>query len=814
MMRVRRLTRTGLVALGVLATLAIAGAANAFALAPIKLVPALHITNGFEYLESVAVAPNGNIYVADKVNSRIQELTATGQFVLTFGWDVNKKKVKEVSPSQAEKNVCTAAETCQAGVEGSAAEQFVDPQGVAVDPSSGEVYVEEGVNFRVDKYTAAGHFVWMLGKEVNKTTKANLCTPASEPASVCGAGLRNGEPETTEQGAFNFTQAGGTMAVGGPEDLLYVGDEQRVQEFDGEGKWKAEITPAAIDKGVETECSAFVEGCKVAALAVDTTGNVYLVDRVNFSFPPNRVRVFNPGGSTEESFEVKPKAQNTELGIDAIALDAKGLLAVSVSEREGPVVGALSETAGLLYETGAHLGHVVTTFSMPSASGGMRFDNNADANAGFLYAPIGQEVLVYKPVFVAELLSSPAACKAGAEHESDATFACTLNGEVNPEGVPQTAVWFQWGRTPTLGPETPHLAIATGSVLEPVAPAPAVEGLRPNATYYYRLAGFDENVQAPESPLSSETDSFATDYVAPNLVGEQSASFVKSSSAVLTGELNPENAETEYFFEYGQGSALENCAEGVRKAAQANKSCAGVSTTEVVKSSIYGKAVESLEVGGLQSGARYRYRAYAASENNARTERRESIGPEGEFTTSPAPVVRAMTGPPSAISATSAVVSGTADPDGQEATYTFELGVYAGASTQYGVVLSGLAGAGVEPVPETLALTGLQPGTSYAYKIKVASGYSKAEGEPVIFTTSGLPEVVPVAPALPMLAIPKIAFPKPTSTTSVKTLTNKEKLSKALKVCKKDKSKSKRTKCEAAAHKKYPTGSKKKKKKK
>ena len=806
MMRVRGLTRTGLVALGVLATLAIAGAANAFALAPIKLVPALHITNGFEYLEGggVAVAPNGNIYVADRVNSRIQELTATGEFVLTFGWDVNKKKVEEVSPSQAEKNVCTAAETCQAGVEGSAAEQFFLPQGVAVDPSSGDVYVEEAGNVRVDKYTAAGHFVWMLGKEVNKTTKANLCTPASEPASVCGAGLRNGEPETTEQGAFNFAQAGGTMAVGGPENLLYVGDEQRVQEFDGEGKWKAEIEPATIDKGVETECSALVEGCKVRALAVDTTGNVYLVDLVNFSFPQNRVRVFNPGGSTEESFEVKPKIQGANLSIEAIALDAKGVLAVSVSGSEGH--------AGLLYETGAHLGHVVTTFSMPSESDGMRFDNNADANAGFLYAPIGQEVLVYKPVFVAELLSSPAACKAGAEHESDATFACTLNGEVNPEGVPQTAVWFQWGRTPTLGSETPHLAIAAGSVLEPVAPAPAVEGLRPNATYYYRLAGFDENVQAPESPLSSETDSFATDYVGPNLVGEPSASFVKSSSAVLTGELNPENAETEYFFEYGQGSALENCSEGVRKAAQANNSCAGVSTTEVVKSSIYGKAVESQEVSGLEPGARYRYRAYAASENNARTERRESIGPEAEFTTSPAPVVRAVTGPPSAISATSAVVSGTADPDGQEATYTFELGVYAGASTQYGVVLSGLAGAGVEPVPETLALTGLQPGTSYAYKIKVASGYSKAEGEPVIFTTSGLPEVVPVAPALPMLAIPKIAFPKPTSTTSVKTLTNKEKLTKALKACHKLKGK-RRASCIKRAHKRYGPVKKRKKRK-
>jgi hypothetical protein len=49
--------------------------------------------------------------------------------------------------------------------------------------------------------------------------------------------------------------------------------------------------------------------------------------------------------------------------------------------------------------------------------------------------------------------------------------------------------------------------------------------------------------------------------------------------------------------------------------------------------------------------------------------------------------------------------------------------------------------------------------------------------------------------------------------TTTKPLTNKEKLEKALKACKKDKSKGKRVKCEAAAHKKYPVAKKKGKKK-
>src|SRR6202042_285466 len=41
-------------------------------------------TEGFEYPTGVAGAPDGNIYVTDTANQRVQELTATGEFVLMF----------------------------------------------------------------------------------------------------------------------------------------------------------------------------------------------------------------------------------------------------------------------------------------------------------------------------------------------------------------------------------------------------------------------------------------------------------------------------------------------------------------------------------------------------------------------------------------------------------------------------------------------------------------------------------------------------------------------------------------------------------
>jgi hypothetical protein len=69
------------------------------------------------------------------------------------------------------------------------------------------------------------------------------------------------------------------------------------------------------------------------------------------------------------------------------------------------------------------------------------------------------------------------------------------------------------------------------------------------------------------------------------------------------------------------------------------------------------------------------------------------------------------------------------------------------------------------------------------------------------------PEIVAVIPrpaTPPLLAIPAIAFPTEiTSLRGTKALTRAQKLVKALKVCRKEKSKGKRAGCERLARKRY-----------
>ncbi|HEY3830407.1 MAG TPA: NHL repeat-containing protein [Solirubrobacteraceae bacterium] len=777
-------------------TVLLAGLSSAQA-APVKLIhtgqfglgAASSLPGGFDEPEGVAAAPNGNIYIADRQNHRMQELTSTGAFVLMFGKEVNETTGGDLC---TETEIKASSVKCKAGVEGSAPGQFGEvPSSVAIDPS-GDVYVAErighGVGERVQKFTAEGKFLLEIGREVNEKTKGNLCTvqEVNESTGVKCAGPVESIVGSTEHGAFNLAgQEGNVLAVGGPEDLVYVGDEHRVQEFETDGAWKDEIPLTSISSAPEE---------RVQALAVDkATGDVYLDyadNGVN-----NVVREVSPAGTDLKELEVAPREANHPVAISSMALDSEGHLAVAAIEIEGG-----SERSGLplgsLY-SGAS-GSLITEFSIPNGTilKGLGFSGEnklyGAGGSGFSGGVVaGQAVQVYAPVPVAELVAAPTSCKAEADQETNATFECVLEGEVNPYDVASTDVWFQWGRTPGLGSETPKQPFPQVEVLEPARAT--LSGLRPNEQFFYQLAGEDENVRSPEQLVSGRL-SLNTPAVPPRPVGEPSASFVTSASAVLSGEINPENAPSEYFFEYGSPQALSSCG-GVRKPA----GCAGVGSTAVLESSVYGRISVILEVSGLQAASTYAYRLAATGEGGESTP-----GAQGTFATAPASEPTAETRPASTVTATSALASGFVNSAGQSATYAFELGVYAGAGTQYGVVFSGPAGAEEIALEEAFAVSGLQPGTTYAYRVAVSDGYVRSAshtvyGSPVLFTTAGLPSVLLSPPSLALLAVPNIAFP-----TSATPLTTKTPAKKAKKRKTSRKKSKKHSGKRSSAHKRKP----------
>jgi hypothetical protein len=351
----------------------------------------------FNYPNSVAVDPRtGELYVAELSNARVQELTKTGAFVSMFGWDVNETRDRETTVAQAKRNVCTATskDVCKAGVPGAGAGQLETPVSVAVDPLTGDIYVleiETG-DFRLEKYTREGRFLWRVGKGVNHTTRANLCTAREiEQAGVqCGPGASNAS-ESVEHGAFKFSsQTGDLLAVGGPEDLLYVGDEHRVQVFRADGSWKREILLTSISAEPDSG---------VVALALAATGELYLVYRVGNGepdLPPehaNIIHKFDPAGEQVSEYLVNARSPRALDSINSMALDHSGRLAVMGVELG---VGA-SGRFGLLYDGAT--GGLLAGFTAPIDDAGIAFDAASEL---YVATAVDQEVALYTPAPPAE----------------------------------------------------------------------------------------------------------------------------------------------------------------------------------------------------------------------------------------------------------------------------------------------------------------------------------------------------------------------------------------------------------------------------
>ncbi|MEX2105877.1 MAG: hypothetical protein WD810_03160 [Solirubrobacterales bacterium] len=180
----------------------------------------------------------------------------------------------------------SAGDVCRPGQYGPEARQL-NPTGVAVDSTSHEVYVFDGLessstnesdNNRVQKFTAAGTFLYMLGGEVDKgpSHPGNICTAAYlAEGENCGRGVRGSSP-----GFFNRNRSGVALGPGG---ALYVTDGPRVQKFEPSGTPAGEV--ALPGGGPEPD----------SEIAVDSSGNIYVPGT-------NTVLKFDPSGTQIGSF--------------------------------------------------------------------------------------------------------------------------------------------------------------------------------------------------------------------------------------------------------------------------------------------------------------------------------------------------------------------------------------------------------------------------------------------------------------------------------------------------------------------------------
>jgi hypothetical protein len=722
------------------------------------------------------------------------------------------------------------------GTFGSATSSVTDPEplsnpaGVAVNETSGDVYVVDAGNNRVEEFTAAGSYIGKFDGSNNPAFPAgfsepldiavdNACLYEGKSGGECAASYpSNGDVYVVDLGhgvVDKFTATGGFVSeLGGLGTLrgvavdsaghlwVYseVGFSGQVDEFSETGTRLAQFS---------THNEAFFPG-----LAVDAADNTYLTPDCGCLFK------YNAAGEqqTRESEAIEPRGG---LAVDLATNDLYVALGASLAEY-GPfgepfgepirvVQNAAGSTSGVAVNSTSHQVYVADSYSndvtivgpgpTPPApntdaasavthhtatlngdlnpggiAGGIAFyfsynlgtsctgpgsiatpvDNGGTNAMGSSDVPESTQISGLQPAkqyascFVAEnafgatygppvtfITGSPTVVSSPLIESESATgvtpFDAVLEAHLETENGAST-YQFEYATNEAL---TGATVVGAGSLpgdLEEHTAGPVDLGgtLTPGTVYYYRLVATNAN-----GTTTGNVEHFTTLTTENPGVEGESSSAITQSTATLTGAVNPvfqtvTACEWQYVTETTfNATGFTGTPTTAQCAPSAGELGQGGSSVPV-----------SANLTGLQANTTYYYRLLASNATGT------TEGTPEHFLTLPNPPV-ALTGEASAITTNSATIGGSVDPGSSgpnsDTTYLFQYGT----DTRYSAhtpLVPGDAGQGTSAVPETAALTGLQPNTTYYYRI-VAINNNTGESQVVYgqgksFKTSATPPVL------------------------------------------------------------------------
>jgi hypothetical protein len=339
---------------------------------------------------------------------------------------------------------------------------------------------------------------------------------------------------------------------------------------------------------------------------------------------------------------------------------------------------------------------------------------------------------------------------------------------------------------------------AFGGEQTPLAVVYLPRTLAAETTYFYRV------VARNETGVTDGPSAQFTTLAAPVLTTAP-AQHVSRTVATLSGTVNPLGVETHYHYAYVHQQGYE---EELRLGAE-DPYAQGTSTPEVaIGSESTPEPTEPVEVTGLSPGTTYDYAVVATNSLGVTV-----VGPNQMFTTAPTlpPLLGATS--VSNITQTTATITGSLDAHGEPTRWELRLGTSPG-DLPYRAAGHG---EGSEAEPVVAGLEHLAPGVAYYYRLVATNPGDQehpAQTPEASFTTAAATASAPAA-GTPPITLPNITLPgeeaAPPPPSTHRPLTNAQKLAKALKVCH-AKHGRKRAACEAAAHRRFPTSKKRKRK--
>jgi DNA-binding beta-propeller fold protein YncE len=394
------------------------------------------------------------------------------------------------------------------GTQGSGVGQVSSPQGVAVNQATGDVYVADTGNARVDEFSSSGTFIRAWGWGVlDGASSFETCT------TTCQAGVSG-------SGAGQFTTPAFIAvdnSAGASAGDVYVGDtgDNLVTKFDSNGG-----LVSSWGTGGQLNGSTATDGPfgSLAGIAVDSSGTLDVFDT------NTRMFEFAQDGTFSTDFTTARGTDSHGLGVDSAGnffkVNGDDTVEKFTASTDFGQVTANSSTTGLTVDPSSgdlyvdhggsaidHYafdgsGNVIGSGCTPAPFSGCPATDSfgsgslsgaaglaVDSASGNVYAADtgNQRVDIFIPVIL------PIVATTAPSNVSQTT--ATLNGTVNPGGVQLTDCHFDYGTTTAYGQTAP--CVPNAGSIPPDSSGHAVSadltGLTGGTTYHFRLEASNAN---------------------------------------------------------------------------------------------------------------------------------------------------------------------------------------------------------------------------------------------------------------------------------------------------------------------------------
>jgi hypothetical protein len=461
---------------------------------------------------------------------------------------------------------------------------------VAVNQSSGEVYVASSFYGLVDRFNSANEY------------QSQFTVPEPEWLATDSSGdtydySRGGVYEFNSSGSqiaqITVPQSGeNSIAVDSAGDVYvtHEGNLRRTSKEDGLALPVEEFGPAGELEG-ETRGTPGGPFSKPQSAVVNSSGDLFVVDRSAYGDfgSPGIVDIFGAGFVVPGTTAQAPSSTSPTTAAVGGSVNPAGVQVTSCEFEYGTST-SYGQSVPCEQTVGNGTSPVAVTATLsplqPDTTYHYRL-NAVNANGDAYEAGTNDEVFTTSgvPKIDSESAEVKSSEKAGQTH-------ATLTAQITPNGR-ETTYHFEYGETESYGSSVPipDGVIAAGFAEEGVSVE--LSGLKVGTTYHYRIVASNEygTIPGPDHEFTT---------VAATLIEGSSVSKVAATSVTFDAQVDPLGTDTRAYFRYGTVSCASSPA-----------SC--TDTPEVDIGSAEGYQALGAHVQNLMSSTTYYYRVIATN---------------------------------------------------------------------------------------------------------------------------------------------------------------------------------------------------------